>query len=56
MHKFSNMNPNVSKSFSNFSGVKLRLATAIDGSINSFLWDFLIVFADLIFGDHAGMS
>ena len=46
------MNPKVSKSFNNFSGVKLRLATAIDGSMNSFLEDFLIVFADLIFGDH----
>lgn len=52
MHKFSNMNPKVSKSFNNFSGVKLRLATAIDGSMNSFLEDFLIVFADLIFGDY----
>ena len=55
MHRFSNMNPNVSKSFNNFSGVRLRLATAIDGSINSFLYDFRIVLADLMFGDHAGI-
>ena len=54
MHNVSKMNPKVSKSYINISGVTLSPATAIDGSMNSFFSDFLIYCFERILGAHAG--
>jgi hypothetical protein len=53
VHIDSKKNPNVRKSFFNFSMDKPNAATAIDGSTNCFLSDVLIVDELLFCGDHA---
>lgn len=50
MHKFSKINPNVSKSFSIDLGFAFNAATAIEGSMNTFLFPDLIADLDLMFG------
>lgn len=56
MHKFSKINPNVSKSFSIDLGFAFNAATAIEGSMNTFLFPDLIADLDLMFGDHPRLS
>ncbi len=56
MHNVSKMNPKVFKSSMRLCGDKPRDATAIDGSINSFLGVDLMKLLDRMFEDPGGTS